>query len=110
MIRYGMALNPESAERDEFNLYYNLFIEKFVGEFTLRSCFFLGNLFENLFQRWRKQFDYNSNDYDYYGLFPHDSTYYMQEKVRKETRKLTTFWPQWSQSYITLLVSICKRM
>lgn len=87
MIRYGMDLNPESADRDEFNRYYNLFIEKFIGEFTLRSCFFLGNLYENLFQRWHKQFEYNSNDYDYYGLFPHDSTYYMQEKIRKETRK-----------------------
>jgi hypothetical protein len=80
MIWYGMDLNPESADRDEFNLYCDLFIEKFIGEFTLRSCFFLGNLFENLFQRWCIQFEYNSNE------FPHDSTY-MQEKIRKESRK-----------------------
>jgi hypothetical protein len=85
MIWYG-TLNPESADRDEFNRYYNLFIEKFIGEFTLRSCFFLGNLFENLLQRWRKQFEYNSNNYDHYGLFPRGSRYYMQEKTRNEAR------------------------
>ncbi|MGA8080638.1 MAG: hypothetical protein WB988_02160 [Candidatus Nitrosopolaris sp.] len=87
MIWYGMILNPESADRDEFNRYYNLFIEKFIGEFTLRSCFFLGNLFENLFQRWCEEYEYNSIDYDYYGLFRRDSTHYMQEKIRKETRR-----------------------
>jgi hypothetical protein len=27
MIWYGMTLNPESADRDEFDQYYNLFIE-----------------------------------------------------------------------------------
>jgi hypothetical protein len=80
MIWYG-TLNPESADRDEFNRYYNLFIEKLIGEFTLRSCFFLGNLFENLLQRWRKQFEYNSDDYGHL-----DSRYSMQEKIRKETR------------------------
>jgi hypothetical protein len=86
MIWYGMILNPESADRDEFNRYYNLFIEKFIGEFTLRSCFFLGNLFENLLQRWRKQFEYNSDVYGHLGMFPHGSRYSMQEKIRKETR------------------------
>jgi DNA-binding MarR family transcriptional regulator len=89
MIWYCMTLNPESADRDEFNQYYNLFIEKFIGEFTLRNCFFLGNLFEKLFQRWREQFGYNPNYYAY-GLFPyHRSTYYMQKKkkIRNETRR-----------------------
>jgi hypothetical protein len=81
IIWYG-NLNPESPDRDEFNRYYTLFIEKFIGEFTLRSCFFLGNLFENLLQRYRKQFEYNSNDYGHLGMFPHGS---MQEKIRKET-------------------------
>ena len=83
MIWYG-TLNPESADRDEFNRYYNLFIEKFIGEFSLRSCFFLGNLFENLLQRWRKQFEHNSNDYGHLGMFPRGSIYSMQEKIRKE--------------------------
>ena len=85
MIWYG-TLNPESADRDEFNRYYNLFIEKFIGEFTLRSCFFLGNLFENLLQRCRKQFEHNSNDYGHLGMFRRGSIYSMQEQIRKETR------------------------
>ncbi|MGA9150635.1 MAG: hypothetical protein WBZ36_08655 [Candidatus Nitrosopolaris sp.] len=83
MIWYG-TLNLESADRDEFNRYYNLFIEKFIGEFSLRSCFFLDNLFENLLQRWRKQFEHNSNDYGHLGMFPRGSIYSMQEKIRKE--------------------------
>jgi DNA-binding MarR family transcriptional regulator len=83
MIWYG-TLNPESADRDEFNRYYNLFIEKFIGEFSLRSCFCLGNLFENLLQRWRKQLEHNSNDYGHLGMFPRGSIYSMQEKIRKE--------------------------
>ncbi|HXX95921.1 MAG TPA: hypothetical protein VEL11_02225 [Candidatus Bathyarchaeia archaeon] len=87
MIWYGMTLNPESADRDEFNQYYNLFIERCIGEFTLHSCFFLGDLFEKLFQRWRKQFGYNPNYY-VYGLFPYPrSTYYMQKKIRNGTRR-----------------------
>ncbi len=86
MIWYG-TLNPESADKAEFNRYYNLFIEKSIGEFTLRSCFFLGNLFENLLQRWRKQFEYDSNDYDHYGLFPRGYRYYMQEKTSNEARR-----------------------
>ncbi|MGB8937443.1 MAG: hypothetical protein WCC17_20315 [Candidatus Nitrosopolaris sp.] len=72
MIWYG-ALNSKHADRDEFNRYYNLFIQKFIGDFTLRSCFFLGNFFEKLFQEWRSEFDlkYRTTtlkvpDYNYY--------------------------------------------
>ncbi|MGC2575430.1 MAG: hypothetical protein WA364_28315, partial [Candidatus Nitrosopolaris sp.] len=88
MIRYG-TLNSKHANRDEFNQYYNLFIQAFIGNYLLRSCFFLGNLFENLFQRWRKEFEYNesyASDY-VYNMFRHDHEYYMQEIRRKEAKK-----------------------
>jgi hypothetical protein len=88
MIRYG-TLNSKDADRDEFNQYYDLFIQVFIGNYLLRSCFFLGNLFENLFQRWRKEFEYDesyASDYIYH-MFRHDHEYYMQERRRKETQK-----------------------
>ena len=44
-------LDPRDVDKTEFNRYYNLFIDKFVGNFPLRSCFFLGNFFEDLFQK-----------------------------------------------------------
>jgi hypothetical protein len=88
MIRYG-TLNSKHADRNEFNQYYNLFIQVFIGNYLLRSCFFLGNLFENLFQRWRKEFEYSesyASDYIYH-MFRHDHEYYMQQRRRKEAEK-----------------------
>jgi DNA-binding MarR family transcriptional regulator len=54
MIWYG-AFNSESTNK-EFNAYYNQFIHRFIGDNALRSCFFLGNFFENLFLEWRKDY------------------------------------------------------
>lgn len=56
-IIWYSSFNPQDVDRIEFNRYYNLFIAGFVGNFPLRSCFFLGNLFEELFQQWCKGFD-----------------------------------------------------
>lgn len=64
------SLNPQDVNKTEFNKYYNLFIDGFVGNFPLRSCFFLGNFFEDLFQKWYRKFDYRNyrsmSDYTYY--------------------------------------------
>jgi hypothetical protein len=55
IIWYG-TFNSESANKEEFNGYYNDFIHRFIGDNALRSCFFLGNLFENLFVEWRRDY------------------------------------------------------
>jgi hypothetical protein len=51
-------LNSEAINKNQLNKYYNLFIQKFVGDsFSLRSCFFLSNSFDNLFKKWRSTYD-----------------------------------------------------
>ncbi|MGC2574208.1 MAG: MarR family winged helix-turn-helix transcriptional regulator, partial [Candidatus Nitrosopolaris sp.] len=62
MIWYGF-LNSKSVNKDVFNRCYTLFIERFVGMYPLRSCFFLGDFFENLFIKWRKEYFESRNDY-----------------------------------------------
>ena len=60
-IMWYCVLNPHDVDKTKFNRFYNLFIDGFVGNFPLRSCFFLGNFFEDLFQKW-----YRRSDYRYY--------------------------------------------
>lgn len=57
-IIWYYSLNPKYVDKTEFNRYYSLFIDKFIGNFPLRSCFFMGNFFEELFQKWCRRFDY----------------------------------------------------
>lgn len=69
-LTWYCILNPH-VNQAEFNRYYNLFIGKFVGSFPLRSCFFMGNLFENLSHKLRRRLDDSDSgsrmlDYSYY--------------------------------------------
>jgi hypothetical protein len=57
-IIWFYSLITKDIDNAEFNRYYDLFIQKFVGSFPLRSCFFLGNFFDKLFESWRSRFDY----------------------------------------------------
>jgi DNA-binding MarR family transcriptional regulator len=72
MIWY-CSLNAKSVGKDEFNRYYDRFIQKSVGSFSLHSCFFHGDIFDSLFKKWsRKLFGYQYDDqsrthgYNYY--------------------------------------------
>ena len=73
MIWY-CRLNAKAVGKDEFNRYYDRFIQKSVGSFSLHSCFFLGDIFDSLFKKkWsRKLFGYQYDDesrahgYNYY--------------------------------------------
>jgi hypothetical protein len=61
MIWYGF-LNSKCASIDEFNICYSVFIERFVGTYPLRSCFFLGDFFEKLYLDLRKEYFDLRND------------------------------------------------
>ena len=72
MIWY-CSLNAKAVGKAEFNRYYDRFIQKSVGSFSLHSCFFLGDIFDSLFKKWsRKLFDYQydvqsrTHGYNYY--------------------------------------------
>jgi DNA-binding MarR family transcriptional regulator len=73
MIWY-CSLNAKAVDKAEFNRYYDRFIQKSVGSFSLHSCFFLGDIFDSLFKKkWhRKLFGYQYVDqsrthgYNYY--------------------------------------------
>ncbi|MGB7638960.1 MAG: MarR family winged helix-turn-helix transcriptional regulator, partial [Nitrososphaeraceae archaeon] len=73
MIWY-YRLNTKAVGKDEFNRYYDRFIQKSVGSFSLHSYFFLGDIFDSLFKKkWsRKLFGYQYDDqsrahgYNYY--------------------------------------------
>jgi hypothetical protein len=56
-IIWFCSLITKDIDNAEFNRYYDLFIQKFVGSFPLRSCFFLGNFFDKLFESWRSRFE-----------------------------------------------------
>jgi len=67
------SLNAKAVGKDEFNRYYDRFIQKSVGSFSLHSCFFHGDIFDSLFKKWsRKLFGYQYDDqsrthgYNYY--------------------------------------------
>jgi hypothetical protein len=60
MMHY-CSLNSEAVDKAEFNKYYDLFIQKFVGNFPLRSCFFLSNFFDSLFKKWSSIFNNHQN-------------------------------------------------
>jgi hypothetical protein len=57
-IIWFCSLISKDIDKAEFNRYYDLFIQRFVGGFPLRSCFFLGNFFDKLFESWHSRFDY----------------------------------------------------
>jgi hypothetical protein len=94
MIWYGFLNFRSAVNRDEFNLYYNLFLQRHIGDYTLRSCFFLGNLFENLFQRWCRELEHKC-ELDFpddlvsqmQDVFPHSHDCIMQDGIRKKTEK-----------------------
>ena len=72
MIWY-CSLNTKAVGKAEFNRYYDRFIQKSVGSFSLHSCFFLGDIFDSLFKKWsRKLFGYQyevqsrTHGYNYY--------------------------------------------
>jgi len=51
-------LNFNAVDQVLFNKYYDSFIQKFVGDsFPLRSCFFLSDSFDRLFEKWGKQLE-----------------------------------------------------
>lgn len=52
MMIWYCHLNPNHVSHNAFDKIYNLYIEKFVGNFPLRSCFFLGMFFNDLFKEW----------------------------------------------------------
>jgi hypothetical protein len=89
VIYYG-ALNSKSANKDEFNTSYNLFIQKFIRDYgPLRSCFFLGDFFENLFIKWRKEYLESRNDYTaIYTYTEADKAYKVMERLLVN-RKIT---------------------
>jgi DNA-binding MarR family transcriptional regulator len=94
MIWYGFLNFKSGVNRDEFSKYYNPFIRGYIGEYNLRSCFFLGNLFENLFQGWRKELEHKCELVIPEGLFsqmqdmfPHNFDCIMQDRRREETEK-----------------------
>jgi DNA-binding MarR family transcriptional regulator len=72
MIWY-CSLNAKAVGEAEFNRYYDRFIQKSVGSFSLHSYFFLGDIFDSLFKKWStKLFGYQYDDqsrahgYNYY--------------------------------------------
>jgi hypothetical protein len=70
MIRY-CSLNAKDVDKAEFNSCYDRFIQKSVGAFSIHSCFFLGDIFDSLFKKWRRklfgyQYDDQSRTHGYY--------------------------------------------
>ena len=52
-LMWYCSLNPKLVDKAEFNRYYDIFIQKFVGNYSpLRSCFFLSDSFDGVFRRW----------------------------------------------------------
>jgi DNA-binding MarR family transcriptional regulator len=80
------TLNSTSHNRDEFNRHYDLFIERFIGDCPLRSCFFLGNLFENLFQRWQPKYN-DLSDLTFPNMFSPSIDDSMKKMRREKTEK-----------------------
>jgi DNA-binding MarR family transcriptional regulator len=73
MIWY-CRLNAKAVVKAEFDRYYDRFIQTFVGSFSLHSCFFAGDIFDNLFKKWRKklfgyQYDDQSRAHGYYHYY-----------------------------------------
>jgi hypothetical protein len=60
MMHY-CSLNSEAVDKAEFNKYYDLFIKKFVGNFPIRSCFFLSIFFDSLFKKWSSTLKINQS-------------------------------------------------
>ncbi|MGH9925287.1 MAG: hypothetical protein ACRD5B_07890, partial [Nitrososphaeraceae archaeon] len=52
MMIWYCYLNPNHINHSKFARIYESYIEKFVGNFPLRSCFFLGTFFNILFEGW----------------------------------------------------------
>lgn len=52
MMMWYCNLNPNHINHNKFGRFYDSYIEKFVGNFPLRSCFFLGTFFNTLFGEW----------------------------------------------------------
>ena len=80
MIWY-CSLNTKAVGKAEFNRYYDRFIQKSIGSFSVHSCFFLGDIFDSLFKKWsRKLFGYQYDDqsrahgYNYYNNNKHPKT------------------------------------
>src|SRR5215831_17312978 len=92
MIWYGFLNFKSAFNRDEFSRYYNLYIRGYIGEYNLRSCFFLGNLFENLFQGWRKELEHKCElpvpvlILQMQDMFEHDIDCIMQDRRSEETK------------------------
>ncbi len=70
------TLNSAAINRRQLNEYYYLFIRKFVGDsYSLRSCFFLSDSFDNLFKKWRRTYDSaECNTTGTVGYFKHPET------------------------------------
>jgi hypothetical protein len=74
MIWY-CRLNSKAVGKAEFDRYYDRFIQKSVGSFSLHSCFFLGDIFDSLFKKWSKKLfgyqydDYQSRAHGYYNYY-----------------------------------------
>lgn len=94
MIWYGF-LNSKFASKDEFNQYYDLFIRGYIDDHNLRSCFFLGNLFDDLFQQWHRELEHKCEldilDDDMISqmqdMFPHSHDCIMKDGMREKTQK-----------------------
>src|ERR1051325_6116058 len=82
MIWY-CRLNAKAVGKAEFNRYYDRFIQKSVGSFSVHSCFFLGDIFDSLFKKWsRKLFGYQYDDQSR----AHGHNYYNNNKHPKATQ------------------------
>jgi DNA-binding MarR family transcriptional regulator len=82
MIWY-CSLNTKAVGKAEFNRYYDRFIQKSVGSFSVHSCFFLGDIFDSLFKKWsRKLFGYQYDDQSR----AHGHNYYNNNKHPKTTQ------------------------
>lgn len=51
-IIWYLYLNANLINQQKFDRIYDSYIEAFVGNFPLRSCFFLGTFFDELFEEW----------------------------------------------------------
>jgi len=94
MIWYGFLNLKNAINIDEFRRRYDLFIRGYIGDYNLRSCFFRGNLFEDLFQRWCRELEHKC-ELDFpddlvsqmQDVFPHSQDCIMQDGIREKTEK-----------------------
>jgi DNA-binding MarR family transcriptional regulator len=88
MIWYCI-LKTKAVDKAEFNRYYDRFIQKSVGSFSLHSCFFLGDIFDSLFKKkWhRKLFGYQYGDQSR----AHSYNYYNNSKNNKHPRTIQDY-------------------